>query len=299
MASMRAFTESSTDWASCGRDSFDISTFKASGSALKRKGLRNASRKLLSRAVEAEIIPQLVRTHKQFLEKSIGGSQTTINQNSDSVVEFIGLLLSRDVTVASAYVEEMCSRGARLESIFLDLFTPAARILGRLWEEDICDFTDVTIALSRLQQLLRELGAAFEVELMPAQVGRRALLAAAPGDQHTFGVFILQEFFRRAGWEVHGGGTSSKEELFGLVESDRYDLVGISASNEVVVDEFAAVIHTIRKVTPSPRLHVLVGGRFFLEHPEAVSGVGADASAQDGRRAVLEVSSLLGTLALS
>jgi hypothetical protein len=39
----------------------------------------------------------------------------------------------------------------------------------------------------------------------------------------------------------------------------------------------------------------MVGGRFFLMHPEAVSGVGADASAQDGRRAVLKVSSLLGT----
>ena len=52
----------------------------------------------------------------------------------------------------------------------------------------------------RLQQLLRELSAAFEAETLPRL--RSAVLVTAPGDQHTFGVFILQEFFRRAGWDV-------------------------------------------------------------------------------------------------
>jgi methanogenic corrinoid protein MtbC1 len=51
-----------------------------------------------------------------------------------------------------------------------------------------------------LQQLLRELSAAFEAETLPRL--RSAVLVTAPGDQHTFGVFILQEFFRRAGWDV-------------------------------------------------------------------------------------------------
>ncbi len=293
---MRAFAESSSDWGSCGRDSFDISKFKA-GAVPKRK-LANGSRKLLSQAIETDIIPRLVQTHKPPSGGRSVEGKGHLHPNSEQVIEFVGLLLSNDVAVASAYVEDLGAKGTSIEAIFLHLFTPAARVLGRLWEEDVCDFTDVTIALSRLQQLLRELGAAFEIETIPAQIGRRALLVAAPGDQHTFGVFILQEFFRRAGWDVNGGGVASNEELFGLVESGRYDLVGLSASNEVAVDEFAAVIHTIRKITPSPGLQVMVGGRFFLEHPEAVSGVGADASAQNGRRAVLKFSSLLGTNAL-
>jgi methanogenic corrinoid protein MtbC1 len=297
MASMRAFAEVGSDWGGCGRDCFDISTLTANV-ALSRSKVANGSRKLLTHAIEAEIIPRLILAHQQVLETDVRDELQCLSTSGEQVVEFVGLLLSNDVTVASAYIENLCARGARLETIFLHLFTPAARVLGRLWEEDVCDFSDVTIALSRLQQLLRELGAAFEIEPMPAQVGRKALLMAAPGDQHTFGVFMLGEFFRRAGWDVRGGGITSKEELFGLVESDRYDLVGLSASNEVPLDGFAAVIQTIRKVTPSPRLQVMVGGRFFLEHPEAVSGVGADASAQDGRRAVLKVSSLLGTNAL-
>ena len=125
------------------------------------------------------------------------------------------------------------------------------------------------------------------------------MLVAAPGDQHTFGVMILQEFFRRAGWHVHGGAVASDEELLSLAKIDRYDVVGISVSHDVSVDKLASVIRAVREVSQSPDLLVLVGGRFFHARPECVAMVGADASAQDGRRAVLKVSSLLDTEALS
>jgi PAS domain-containing protein len=52
------------------------------------------------------------------------------------------------------------------------------------------------------------------------------------------------------------------------------------------------------QVAPTRALHIMVGGGFFLQHPDCVVGVGADGTAQDGRRAVLRVSSLLGTNAL-
>lgn len=216
------------------------------------------------------------------------------------VAEFVGLLLAHDVTVASSYIEGLCVQGLSLESIFLDLLSPSARLLGKLWEEDICDFTDVTIALSRLQQLLRELGKTFEVEgeIERAPVRRSALLMACPGDQHTFGVFIVQEFFRRAGWEVAGGAVGSFDELLGMVKNERYDVVGLSVSNEASVEALEAMIQRIRKVALSPGIRVLVGGRFFLEHPECVTRVGADATAEDGRQAVLGLSSLLRTNAL-
>jgi len=58
------------------------------------------------------------------------------------------------------------------------------------------------------------------------------------------------------------------------------------------VEDLASVIRAIREVA-SPRIPP-GGGRFFLTNPECVAGVGADATAQDGRRAVLRVSSLLG-----
>ncbi|NJK90043.1 MAG: cobalamin B12-binding domain-containing protein [Myxococcales bacterium] len=86
--------------------------------------------------------------------------------------------------------------------IFLDLLAPVARLLGDLWLIDLCTFTDVTIGLSRLQQLVRELAPAFEDGHDLRGFGHRALLAPAPGEQHTFGMHLVEEFLRRAGWDV-------------------------------------------------------------------------------------------------
>jgi MerR family transcriptional regulator, light-induced transcriptional regulator len=188
------------------------------------------------------------------------------------------------------------AQGTPLDVVFLRLFAPSARYLGELWQEDICDFADVTIALSLLQQLLRELVPDGEVEPRPG--ARRALLVAAPGEQHTFGIFIVQEFFRRAGWQVCGGFPSTIEELVNVAASEPFDVVGLSVSCDASVERLTTVIRTIRRCASNPAFQMMVGGRFFLEHPEFVTRIGADATAPDGRRAVPQLSSLLDTKAM-
>jgi MerR family transcriptional regulator, light-induced transcriptional regulator len=297
MASLRLFAETGTDWHGCRRDSLDIAGVNI-GQRLAREKVANGSRKLLARTIEAEIIPRLIVAHRSPGPADASRELEAGQPSADDIVHFVGLLLSHDVTVASAYIESTCQRGASLECVFLDLMAPAARYLGELWQQDLCDFTDVTIALSRMQQLLRELSPAFEAETEPAASTRSALLVAAPGDQHTFGVFIVQEFFRRAGWQVRGGYVGSTDELLDIVSGDAFDLVGLSVSNEIEPEYFATLICCVREAALRRATRVMVGGRFFLDHPEYVARVGADATAKDGRRAVLRLSSLLRTNAL-
>ena len=44
----------------------------------------------------------------------------------------------------------------------------------------------------------------FKLDLTPVD-GRRILLTAVPGEQHSFGLYMVAEFFRRAGWDVVDG----------------------------------------------------------------------------------------------
>ena len=296
MASIGEFAKFGSEWAGCDRDSFDLD-MAAAASLVPRRAARR-SRKLLAGTIEKQIIPRLVSAHKTVSLQVIDGGATCNFPTTQEIIEFSRLLLDHDVAIASQYIENMCQEGKSIEMIFLNLFSPAARYLGKLWDEDLCDFADVTVALCRLQQLLRELSAAFEAEAQAAPCFHSALLVAAPGEQHTFGVFILQEFFRRAGWDVHGGSAGTADELLGLVQNGAFSLIGLSVSNEASVGDLSAVVRDIREVA-SPRIPaIIVGGRFFFEHPECVAEVGADATAKDGRRAVLKVSSLLGTNAL-
>ena len=95
-------------------------------------------------------------------------------------------------------------RAISVESIFLDLLAPAARQLGTQWEADVTDFANVTLGVSRLQRIMRRLGDTFLQRDQPRQRGESALLTIIPGEQHSFGLSMVAEFFRRAGLEpVH------------------------------------------------------------------------------------------------
>lgn len=253
--------------------------------------LGKAARAKLSKVIEADIIPRLLMAHDVAPVQDAGVA-------SDVVVAFSRQLLRGDLEAANDTVSGLRAAGMAISGIYLELFTPSARFLGELWVEDICDFTDVTLALSHMQQMLRELAPEFvERPTRRAKRERRALLVAAPGDDHGFGIQIVREFFRRAGWEVTGD-PSSYDALLRCTRLERFDVVGLSVTNDASFDGLAAIIRAIRKGSVNPDLKVMVGGRFFLEHPEFVKQVGADATAPDGRRAVPRISSLLDTSAL-
>jgi methanogenic corrinoid protein MtbC1 len=180
----------------------------------------------------------------------------------------------------------MRARGSSIEVLLLHLLAPTARLLGDLWKEDLCSFGEVTVGLSRLQQLLRELSSPFENEIEHVDHGRRAMLAAAPGEQHTFGITVVEEFLRRGGWDVWSEPSPARGELVGVVRGQWFDVVGLSLSSDILFDDLGSTIDTLRRASLNRAVRVMVGGRLFIDHPELVLRVGADATAVDGRDAV-------------
>ena len=155
-----------------------------------------------------------------------------------------------------------------VESLYLDLFAPAARLLGEMWSDDHCDFSAVTVALGRLQRLLRELSPAFGTEIeYPRQRPPRAV-AQPPDEQHSFGLCMVAEFFRRDGWDV-----------FGVVGGAVDDPVGARAQGmgrrRRPVDRLraparlAATLHRRgARGLAQPGVVVMVGGPIFTLHPD-------------------------------
>jgi methanogenic corrinoid protein MtbC1 len=166
--------------------------------------------------------------------------------------------------------------------------------MGDLWLADECSFIDVTIGLARLQQVVRELSPSFEPELAEARPTRRALLLTAPGEQHTLGVSMVEQFFRRAGWEV-AAPPKGEASAVNLVRKEWFTMVGFSVSCVELLDGLQSTIRSLRHTSRNPDLIVMVGGNAFIDQPDLVSRVGADAMAADGRQAVLGLNGLLSS----
>ena len=93
-------------------------------------------------------------------------------------------------------------RGLDWPQIYLEGITEAARVLGRWWLCDEIDFASVTVGSSRLHRLLYDLSPQF-LAGSQAPLGTTALLLAEPESQHTMGLFMLSEFFKREIGRAH------------------------------------------------------------------------------------------------
>ena len=239
---------------------------------------------VLSQAIEHEIIPRLMLAHRAPDECLSAVVAIESPVSAEDVRAFAKLVLAPDENVAQACIEAMRVRGISVETIYLDLLAPVARYLGEQWELDLCDFTEVTVGLGRLQQVLRELSPAFgQSNHQPS--GRSVLLLPGPGEQHTFGLVMVAEFFRRAGWDVGGGPWEAGADPVLMVQREWFDVVGFSLGNETQVDELAACIKAVRAAALNKSICVIVGGPIFIERPEFVAYVNADAAATNGSHA--------------
>jgi methanogenic corrinoid protein MtbC1 len=232
----------------------------------------------LARTLESDVIPRLVDAHGTR-------ARASMVLEAREIEGFVALLRNGSEAELAAAVDAIHRRGFSVDALFLDLFAPAARHLGELWVADRCDFSTVTICLGRLQRLLREWSPTFGTEVEHPPNGRRILLAQHPEEQHSFGLSMVAEFFRRAGWEVLGGVGGAAPDPSAQVSREWFDAVGFSIGSETRVDWLRERIAQVRKATRNRSVVVLVGGPLFVLKPEWARSVGADASGHDGGQA--------------
>ncbi len=247
-------------------------------------------RRRLAGVVEAEILPRLMLVHRG---RAAPPPATPDRQPTpDDIARVCDLLLSRTEGDLTLHLLRFLDEGLTLESVLVELLTPAARELGRLWEDDTCDFIEVTVALGRLQAVARDLCARYGDDSVEPR-GRSILMLPCPGETHVFCLAVLAGIFRESGWDVTTAGQDAGVDPAELVAGDWFDVVGLTLSCDVLVPRLSQTIASLRRASRNPSLRILVGGPYFVRHPDQVSAVGADATAEDGRLAPLISESLL------
>lgn len=240
---------------------------------------------LLERAIATEVLPQMLANRSGPAPRR---SDTVEPPLPAEFERFVQLLLGDHLAEALAAVQQMVERGVSREQVLDLLLTPAARRLGEMWETDQCDFTTVTLGMIRLNQIVRDTAAPISDATSLRGRERHLLIAAAPGEQHSFGVVIITDLFRRAGWVVQSEPMMTRASLMSTVRRNWFDVVGLSVSAERGLKGLPSVIRALRRTALNPVLGVMVGGKAFLDHPERAQFVGADATARDAQEALFE-----------
>ncbi|WP_209427402.1 cobalamin B12-binding domain-containing protein [Pararhodobacter sp. SW119] len=114
----------------------------------------------------------------------------------------------------------------------VDVHIPdAARSLGASWHAGDLDILETTLAISRLQALLRELGRAWSADHAETSSEARVILVVPQREQHTLGTLIVAQQLRRLGVSVNMQLMVSPAKLTVLLAESTYDAVFISVAN--------------------------------------------------------------------
>jgi MerR family transcriptional regulator, light-induced transcriptional regulator len=260
--------------------------------------VRSTTLSHLSQTVEVEIIPRLVMAHGSAVHhvapphKAADGSE---------IANFAELVLGTEDHRAADVIQSYRDRGVPLQTIYLDLLVPTARHLRHLWMNDEWDFADVTLALWRLQQLLRHFSPAFCADASIKSAGLRALLTPAPGEKHDighmmFGLVLAGEFFRRDGWTTWIEPDPAGAAFLETIRTQWFDVVEFFAGSDKKLDDLAANIRTVRRESSNRHIGIMVCGPAFTERPELVLLVGGDAIVSDFSQETLQAQNVVNLL---
>ncbi|WP_421694588.1 cobalamin B12-binding domain-containing protein [Aestuariivirga sp.] len=211
---------------------------------------------------------------------------------TESLVDaFTSHILNGQEADAAALMDELLAGGLSAETVMMDLLAPSARLMGEHWCEDRRDFVEVTAGLARLQQHVRQF------RLPPvsgAGLKGQALLFPVPGEQHSFGVRLVEEHLLRAGWKVNATLRSREDDIRNLVSADYYDFVGISLTSDRLLPALRSAIRCVRTYSRNREVRIAVGGVLFTGHTAATLGLDVDAVVHDAREAVVQAENWYG-----
>ena len=232
----------------------------------------------LVKTIEGSILPHIVEHHLQSDRLASGQLNVTAHPSvSEAHIDALMiLLLQHDASPSANYVKELFAQGVELEELYLNLLTPVARKLGEMWDNDEADFTQVTVALWRIKQLMYDLSPMFQEYAEYKQQGKSVMLVPLPGSQHTLGLFMVSEFFARAGWRVWGELAATEADILRMAKTQWFDVVGLAASVREQFPDLKRMISEVRAASLNPHVGIMIGSPVFNQNPDLIEDLGAD-----------------------
>jgi hypothetical protein len=224
--------------------------------------------------VEQTIVPELAEHHRQ--EQRLEHDRAI----ETAAIELARLAASSDCARAADRIGQLCPGIGSDVSEGAELIERAARALGDLWEVDQCSEFEVTVGFCGLQLALRRLGLAWRASRAQAGPVPSVLVAPSPGEPHMLRATLDSELLWMAGWNPGYEFPATDDALQRLVANTWFDALDVSLSlafrREHWVPRLAETIARARRASRNPRLLVFVGGRLFLDCPDAWRQVAAD-----------------------
>lgn len=167
-----------------------------------------------------------------------------------------------------------------------------AQSLGDDWETDERSFLDVTIAMMRLQLVMRHVVLAHASEWTGRERGL-AMLTTPLGEKHSFAQCLLEEIFRANGWATDLYSPNSADGMIERLSGGGHHIVCLSWSTDTLAPAAQHVVDAIESLPFNRRPAIIAGGHASHEHRGWMVRLGVDCMCESTYGALVAAHRLL------
>ncbi|HET6762694.1 MAG TPA: cobalamin-dependent protein [Longimicrobiaceae bacterium] len=198
---------------------------------------------------------------------------------------YLDALLTGRRGEAMKVVDAAREAGMDLRALYLEVFQPALREVGRLWQENRITVADEHLATAITQAAMTRLYT--ELFTAPAVPPRLLIAACTDAERHEVGLRMVCDLLEMEGWDtLFLGANVPTEDLVSMIVERNPDVVALSAAIAPHLPQVRETIRAIRDATGANAPLVAVGGRPFVADPGLAERLGADLTALDAAEAV-------------
>jgi MerR family transcriptional regulator, light-induced transcriptional regulator len=205
------------------------------------------------------------------------------NPLSDLAARYLDALRHGRKNEATRLVLSAVETGTSVKSIYMDVFQPAQREMGRLWQTNEVSVAQEHYCTAATQFIM---GRLFPYLRIASRNGKRVMVACVAGELHEVGARMVADLLEMEGWNSYfvGANTPTSSILAAVAEWE-VDILAVSVTMHYHVELARNLVSEVRRSADAGSLKVMVGGRPFLVAPNLWSTVGADAFAPDAEQA--------------
>ena len=195
---------------------------------------------------------------------------------------YLSALLAADRRRAAEIVREATASGLTIRDLYLDVFQPVQREIGRLWQSNEISVAEEHFCTASTQALMAQF---YPQILATPRIGRKVVVACVGDELHEIGTRMVADFFEMAGWDsIYAGASTPTPDLVRLVCREFPDLVALGVTMHYHLDVAAEAIRRLR--AECDPLRILIGGYALLRQDGLWQSLGADGCAEDAQEAV-------------
>jgi len=198
--------------------------------------------------------------------------------------DYLKAMLAGDRRGASSLILDTVAQGASVKDVYLQVFQPCQREIGRLWQLNQISVAQEHYCTAATQLIMSQLyPQLFAVE----RIGKTLVATSIAGDLHEIGVRMVVDIFELNGWDTYYlGSNTPAPAVIEAICQEKADLLAVSVTLTLYLGAVQELIQQVRADPRCAHVKILVGGYPFSLAPTLWQQMGADGCAQDACEAV-------------